>query len=137
MDEKLQTLIRQLRDEQCPPAVLDRVAQRISREKAPPRSLRASVVGAVFIVCLLGAFALWQGRARYHAQRLAAARAAAQEQERARRLLVVQQTQEAFGCIGQALIRVADRTENALLKEAIPPLRNGFEIVKTKVTNPI
>jgi hypothetical protein len=134
MDQELQKLIRQLQDEKCPPTVLDRVAQRISRAETQERSLRSSFAWAVSIACLLGAAALWQWQARREAQlqtELAAAHA------RANRALVVQQTQEAFGYIGQALIRAAAHTENALLKEAMPPLRNGFEIVKSKVTNPI
>jgi len=127
MDQELQNLIRQLQDEKCPPTVLDRVAQRISREKTPARSLRSSLAWAVSIACLLGAVALWQWQAR----REAAAQA------RANRALVVQQTQEAFGYIGQALIRAAAHTENALLREAVPPFRNGFEILKNKVSKPI
>jgi hypothetical protein len=135
MDQKLQELIRELQDEKCPEAVLGRVVQRISNEKTPAHSLRASFAWAASVACLLGAVALWRWQAGCRAQLLAAERAAAQTQ--AHRALVVQQTQEAFGCIGQALIRAAARTENALLKEAMPPLRNGFEIVKTKVTNTI
>jgi anti-sigma factor RsiW len=135
MDHELQKLIRQLQDETCPPKVLDQVAQRISREKTTARSLRSSLAWAVSIACLLGAVALWQWQARREAQLLSAQLAAAQA--RANRALVVQQTQEAFGYIGQALIRAAVHTENTLLKEAVPPLRNGFETVRNKVTNPI
>ena len=134
MDQELQNLIRQLQDEKCPPPVLDRVAQRISREETPARFLRSSLAWAVSIACLLGAVALWQWQARREAQ-LAAAELAATD-ARANRALVVQQTQEAFGYIGQALIRAAAHTENTLLREAVPPLRNGFEIVKNKVTKP-
>jgi anti-sigma factor RsiW len=135
MDHELQKLIRQLQAEKCPPKVLHQVAQRISREKTTRRSLRSSLAWAVSIACLLGAVALWQWQARREAQLLSAELAAAQA--RANRALVVQQTQEAFGYIGQALIRAAAHTENTLLKEAVPPLRNGFETVRNKVTNPI
>jgi len=134
MDKELQKLIHQLQDEKCPSAVLDRVAQRISRQRAPSRSLRSILTGAIPIACLLGALVLWQWHARREAQ-LAAELAAAQA--RANRALIVAQTQEAFGYIGQALIRAAAHTENALLKEAVPPLRNSFETVKSKVTKPI
>jgi hypothetical protein len=135
MDHELQKLIRQLQDEKCPPKVLAQVAQRISREKTTARSLRSSLAWAVSIACLLGAVAFWQWQARRQAHLLSAELAAAQA--RANRALVVQQTQEAFGYIGQALIRAAVHTENTLLKEAVPPLRNGFETVRNKVTNPI
>jgi hypothetical protein len=90
---------------------------------------------AVSIVCLVGVVAIWQWRARRDARILAAEVAAAHV--RADRAVVVQQAQEAFGYIGQALLRAAAHTENALSKEAVPPLRNGFEIVKNKVSKPI
>lgn len=135
MDRKLQELTRQLREEKCPPRVLQRVAQRVSRGKAPALSWRASLAWTVSIACLLGAVALWQVRANREAQRAAAELAAAQV--RARRALVAQQALEAFGRVGQALLRVAARTENTLLKEAAPPLRNGFETAKSKVINPL
>jgi len=137
MDRELQNLIRHLQDEKCPQSVLDRVEQTIARQKTPRRSMRASLVLAwtVSIVCLFGAIALWQRQARREAQFVAAEMAAAQaETDRA---LVVQQTQEAFGYIGQALLRAAVHTENTLLKEAVPPIRNGFELVKNKVNKPI
>ena len=138
MDPQLQKLIRQLQDEKCPLAVRDRVAQRIAREKAktPARPLRTSLAWALSIACiacLVGAVTLWQAQARRESQRVAAEHAAT----RAHRALVVQQTQEAFGYLGQAFLRAASHTENALSKEALPPLRNGFEILKNKVTNPI
>jgi len=121
MDEKLQELIGQLQDQKCPPAVLEGVMRRIEREKAP-RPVRSYLVWAFAMSCVVGAVVFWQ----WHEHRQARARA-----------LVVQQTQEAFGYIGQALIRAAAHTENALSKEAVPPLRNGFETVKNKVTKPI
>jgi anti-sigma-K factor RskA len=135
MDEELQKLIDQLRNKKCPPEVLERVAQRISRERTPGRSWGSSLGWAIAITCLIAAAALWPGRARRHERPLAAELAEAQA--RANRALVVQQTQEAFGVIGEALIRAAAHTENTLLKEAAPPLRNGFETVKNKISNPI
>lgn len=136
MDQELQKLIRQLQDEKCPPTVLDRVAQHTSRGKMSGRSSRHSLRWAVSITCLFGVVVLWQQQqARREAQRVTAERAAAQVQ--ANRALVMQQTQDAFGYIGQALIRAAAHTENALLKGAVPALRTSFEIAKNKVTNPI
>jgi hypothetical protein len=127
MDQELQKLIRQLQDQQCPPAVMERVVRRIARDKKP----RLSVAWGVSIVCLVGAIAFWHWQVRREARLLAAA------QVRADRAVVVQQAQEAFGYIGQALIRAAAHTENALSKEAVPPLRNSFETVKNKITKPI
>ena len=135
MDQELQKLIRQLQDKKCPPTVLDRVAQRISREKTSAGPWRAALAWGLSIFCLLGLIGLWRGQTRREAKRVAVELATART--RANRALVVHQTQEAFGYIGQALMRAAAQTENALLKEAVPPLRNGFETVKNKVTNPI
>ena len=135
MEQELQKLIRQLQNEKCPPAVLDRVAERISRDKTPARPWRSFLPWAIVTACLVGAAAVWQWNVRREAQLLAAEAAAIQA--RANRALVAAQTEEAFGYIGQALIRAAAHTENALLREAAPPLRNSFETVKNKVTNPI
>ena len=140
MDPKLQKLIRQLQDEKCPPAVLDRVAQRIAQENAPApaRSWRPALAWSLSVVAiagLLGAAVLRPWQARRDAQRVAAELAAAQM--RAQRALVMQQTQLAFGYIGQALLRAAAHTGNAFSKDVVPPLRNSFETVKNKVTDPI
>jgi hypothetical protein len=136
MDSELQKLIRHLQEVKCPPSVLDRVAEQIPREKTPKRSLGFSVAWAISIACLISAVALWQWNVRQEAQRLAA-KIVADRARAERALVVVQQTREAFGYIGQALLRAAAHTENVLLKEAVPPLRNGFETVKNKITDPI
>jgi hypothetical protein len=132
MDQELRKLIRELQHEKCPAAVMERVAERISREKAAARSLRPNFAWAVSIVVLLGTVTLWQWQSHCEAKRVAAV-----EQARASRALVVQQTGEAFGYIGQAMIRAAAHTENALSKQAVPPLRNGFEVVKNTVNKSI
>ena len=108
MDQELQKLIDEIQKEKCPPTVLSRVAQRIAGEKRPARSLRISVAWAVSIACLLTAATLWQWQNHREAKLIAAERAAAEV--RAHRALVVQQTQEAFAYIGQALIRAAAST---------------------------
>jgi hypothetical protein len=133
MDPELQDLIRQLQAEKCPPTVLDRVAQRLAREKTPTRRLR--VMWAVLIACLFSAVALWHGHTRRQAQLLVEERAVVRET--ANRAVVVEQTQEALGYIGHALIRAAAQTEDVLLREAVPPFRNSFETVKSKLIKPI
>jgi uncharacterized protein HemX len=132
MDQELQKLIRELQHEKCPPAVMERVAERISREKSAARSLRPNFAWAVSIALVLGAVVFWQWQNHREAKRIAAA-----EQARANRALVVQQTGDAFGYIGQAMLRAAAHTENALSKQAVPPLRNGFEVVKNTMNKPI
>jgi len=136
MDQELQKLIRELQHENCPPSVMERVAERISREKTTARPLQPNFAWAISIVVLLGAVTFWQSQNRREAKRAADAEVAV-EQARASRALVVQQTGEAFGYIGQAMIRAAAHTGNALSKEAVPPLRNGFETIKNKVNKPI
>src|SRR5262245_48763412 len=117
MDHDLQTLIRQLQSEKCPAPVLDRVAERIAREKASGRPFGTSLAWAAALACLLIVVGLWQWQARREAQLRAAELHAAQAQS-----LVVQQTQEAFCYIGQGLLRAAAHTEIALLQEVVPPL---------------
>ena len=134
MDQELQKLIRQFQEEKCPPNVLERVTQRISRDKRPTRSLKPMLRWAATLACVFGAVVVWQFNARRE-QQLHTAELAAQAQ--ADRALVVQQTRQAFAYIGQAVIRAAAHTENALSKEAVPPLRNSFETLKNKVTKPI
>jgi len=135
MDPEMQKLIRHLQDQKCPPAVLDKVDQRISRQSSSVRPFRSLLAGVTAIACILIAISLWRWNTRREAQLLAAQRAAAQAE--AERNLVAHQTQQAFGYIGSAFLRAASHTQNALLKEAVPPLRNSFETVKNKVTNPI
>jgi hypothetical protein len=135
MDQELQKLIHKLQHEKCPPAVLTRVAQRVSDDNIPARQLGPFLAWAVSITCLLAAIGFWQWHIRRGASLAATEITAARAQ--ANRALVVQQTQEAIGYIGQTLVRAAIHTENALLKDAVPPFRNGFETAKTKITKPI
>src|SRR4051812_39191926 len=128
MDQELQKLIQNLQEEKCPPNVLERVTQRISRDKRPARSFKPLLGWAATFACVVGALMVWQlnvQRTVRREQQLQTAELAAQAQ--AGRALVVQQTREAFSYIGQAVIRAAAHTENALSKEAVPPLRNSFE----------
>jgi hypothetical protein len=76
------------------------------------------------MVSAVCAIAFWQ----WHARR---------EAEHAARTRVIQQTYGALAFIGQTLLEAAAHTENALLEEAVPPLRNSLETAKNKVTNPI
>src|SRR5688572_14801398 len=105
MDPELQKLIRQLQDHKCPPAVMERVAERIARDKASRPSPRLSLAWALSTAILLSALALWTWQTRRHAQLFAAEQAAAQA--RADRALVLQQTHQAFGYISHAFMRAA------------------------------
>ena len=136
MDQELQKLIRQLQHEKCPPAVMERVTQTISREKKAAGSWRPHLAWAVSIVLVLGAVVFWSRQNSREARRVAIVDEVT-EQARANRALVVRQTGEAFGYIGEAFIRAAALTENAISKQAVPPLRNGLETVKNKMNKPI
>ena len=135
MDPEMQKLIRYLQDQKCPPAVLDRVAERIPRQATPRPPLRSLLAAAILVTCVLVALVAWQWNVRREARLLAAEQAVIHAQTE--RALVVQQTQQAFAYIGGAFIRAASHTQNALLKEAVPPLRNSLETVKNKVPNAI
>jgi hypothetical protein len=124
MDPQLQRLIGELREETCPSAVLERVHDRISREGKAGRTWRYQLGWSMAMVAAVFAIGFWQWHARQEAQRSA-------------RTLVIQQTYGALALIGQTLLEAAAHTENALLEEAVPPLRNGLETAKNKVTNPI
>ncbi len=128
MDDQLQRLVRELRSESCPPQVMDRVAQRIAREKG--LRLRHAWRWAVALMILLVALGAWQKQAGRNAQRKAAVLEVKARADRAR---VAEQTAGALGYIGQALLEVAAQSQDSILKEAVPPLREGLETTKNKM----
>jgi hypothetical protein len=132
MDDKLQELARELRSESCPPEVMDRVTKRIAREKAPPRPPRQAWAWGVALLALLLALGAWQKQADRHAQKRVAQLEA---KGRAARGHVAEQTAGALGYIGQVLLQVAAQSQDSILKEAIPPLRDGLETTKNKIKN--
>jgi hypothetical protein len=107
------------------------VAQRISRERSIPDRLPAAFKWAIAIVLVGGVLVLWPRASRRETQ----LRAAAMTQ--ADRALVIQRTQGALTYIGHALIEAAAHTEDAILNEAMPPLRDGLRTAKDKITNSI
>jgi hypothetical protein len=130
MHDPLQELIQELRKKSCPPSVLERVAQRIGRAPGAPVRWwqgRTWVIAGACLLVLVG-IAAWQVSLRRDA------RAAAVAEAQARRDLVIRQTQGALVYIGHALIEAATHTEEAVLDEALPPLRNIFQTTKSKLT---
>ena len=123
MDDQLQRLVRELRRESCPPEVIDRVAQRIAREKGGARRLRWA--WGVALLALLVGFGGWQRQA------------VRQEKARGDRMRVAEQTAGALGYVGQVLLEVAAQSQDSILKEAVPPLRDGLQTTKNKVINRI
>ena len=47
MRPEMQKLIRYLKDQECPPAVHDRVMERIARQATPRRSFKPLLAGAI------------------------------------------------------------------------------------------
>ena len=135
MDEQLQRLIGELRKEQCPRGVLDEVSQRVWRESRARRWRYrfAWVFASVVVIGALGMW-VWNWEGSRKGESITAELAVPVEADRT---LVLQQTQGALVFIGHALLEAAAQTENALLTEAVPPLRNGLQTAKNKVTNPI
>jgi hypothetical protein len=132
MDDKLQELIRQLQRESCPPEVMDRVAERIAREQDTPHPLRQVWAWGTAVLALLLALGAWQRQADRHAQKRVAELEA---RVRANRGRVAEQTAGALGYIGQVLLEVAAQSQDSILKEAVPPLREGLETTKNKIKN--
>jgi hypothetical protein len=151
---KLEDLIRQMRDEKCPPSVVERVRERIARGQAEdieerlrasgarggplgiaavagraagPTWLRASVVLGAVAVCVI------VGMMVTHLLPSAATK----ESKEADRARVVRETQVAIGYFAEGLLRASAQSEKTILKEAVPPLRDGLETVKNKLSKPI
>jgi hypothetical protein len=111
---------------------MDRVARRIAREKTG-RFRLASGWGVAFLA-LLVALGAWQWHAGRDARRRAVELEAKARADRAR---VATETAGALGYVGQILLEVAAQSQNSILKEAIPPLRESLKTTKNKVINHI
>jgi hypothetical protein len=48
-----------------------------------------------------------------------------------------QQAETALGCLGAALRDAGARSEEVILKAAVPPLRNSLQTAKNKIVNHI
>jgi len=134
MDDPLQRLVRELQNESCPPVVMDRVARRITHEKRGQRVRRHAWAWAIAFLVPLVALGIWYTEADRVAQRKAAELEAKARMDRAR---VAKQTAGALGYIGQVLLEAAAQLQDSILKEAIPPLRDSLEKIKTEITKKI
>jgi hypothetical protein len=131
MDDHLQGLVRELRNERCPRAVLDRVAERIGHRTKLTRRWPRLLPWAIASALVMVAVSAWYWPSRRDLQPTAAA------EVQVDRALVIQQTQGALVYIGHALIEAAAHTESTILNQTVPPLQNAFRTLKTKVTNPL
>ena len=131
MDENLRRLVEELRRETCPQRVLDEVARRLPRPA--PSLLRMKFAVAVFAAVVLGGLALWRWPAdRITREQPNAAFPVAMDSARAAR-----QAGVAFECLSAALRDAGARSEEIILKTAVPPLRNSLQSAKNKIINPI
>jgi len=133
MDQDLQRLTDELRNEKCPQRVIDEVRRRIAR-RPRPHSLGvfkiASVTAVLALVCSL---AVWHRPARgptAHALKQAA-------RTKPQSAQVARETEDALGYIGVILLDAGTHTRDILLNQAVPPLRNSLTTAKNKLLNHI
>jgi hypothetical protein len=131
MDEDLQRLVRQLREDVCPQRVRDEVARRISRQPSPPSRFRFATTIAIAALVLLGCLVLWQRTADNPIKR----QPQLAQQSSLDRAQVVAQAEGALGIIGDVLLDAGAHSEKAIIKGTLPPLRNSFETTKDKINH--
>jgi hypothetical protein len=131
MDENLKRLVEELRNETCPQRVLDEVARRLPRN-APSR-LRIELAVAIVAAVVLSGLALW----RLPADRTAHEKPNAGSPVAMDSARTAQQAKVALGCLGAALREAGTRSEEVILKTAVPPLRNSLQTAKNKIINHI
>jgi hypothetical protein len=131
MDENLKRLVEELRHETCPQRVLDEVARRLPRN-APSR-LRIEFAVAVVAAVVLSLLALW----RLPADRMAHEKPNAGSPVAMNSARAAQQAEVALGYLGAALRDAGARSEEIILKTAVPPLRNSLQTAKNKIINHI
>jgi hypothetical protein len=131
MDENLKRLVEELRNETCPQRVLDEVARRLPRN-APSR-LRIGFAVAVAAAVALSGLALWRLPGdRITRQKPNAGSPVAMDSARA-----AQQAGVALGCLGAVLRDAGARSEEVILRTAVPPLRNSLQTAEKKILNHI
>ena len=131
MGENLPRLARELRKETCPPRVLDEVGRRISAQASPSRQLPYGIAAAVVGLVLLCCLAVWRPQPRGDVGRQAQLEVPSDPAK------IAGQAEGALGFIGSILLEAGAHSEKVLSERAVPPLRNGFETTKNKITHRI
>lgn len=131
MDEKLQRITRELRHETCPPRVIERVARRIDRPAPRPLRFRYGIAVALGTLVLTAGVLLWrwQGSQNFPASSNLVQRT---ESDPA---TIADQAGGALAYIGQILLEAGAQSGDAILTNAVPPLRQGLEIAKNNLMN--
>ncbi|MGE3308984.1 MAG: hypothetical protein AB7O66_03370 [Limisphaerales bacterium] len=135
MDDPIERLIRELRNETCPPSVLDQVSRAIPRGKTPKRprgpawawGALAGLASLVLVIALL-----WPGSARRDENRLVG-----EVRPETDHALVLEQTHAALAAIGHVLIQAGSSAESAVRQEAGPPFIKSLQTAKTLITHPL
>lgn len=131
MDENLQRLTEELRAERCPRRVLENVASRIARRPRPIHQFLFRGLGfAGCVAALLTILAVW-----HRPNRVPEGPSQAVIRSQADQVRVAEEAGMALSYIGNVLMEAGEHTENILLDEAFPPLRNGFEAATKSIKN--
>jgi hypothetical protein len=131
MHENLTNLTRELRKETCPPRVFEHVRKRAAALAPAPKRFRLAISGVTAVLALWCGLVIWrwQGERTAGSQRQSRAAVA---RERAQLAL---QTAAALEFVGATLVEAGQRSENAILTQAVPPLRNSLETASKKTIN--
>jgi hypothetical protein len=129
MDEDLQQLVHELRQEVCPRRVHDEVARRIISQKPAPGRWRFTVALATVALVALCCLAIW----RWPAGGRSAQQAQWAEPPTPDRTLVVAQAEEVLGFMGSIVIDAGAYSEQIIFKGAVPPLQNHLETTRDKI----
>jgi hypothetical protein len=129
MDEDLQQLVHELRQEVCPRWVHDKVARRIISQRPATGRRRFTFALATVALVAFCCLAIW---------RWPSGRRPAQQPQWAGppttdRTLVVAQAEEVLGFMGSIMIDAGAYSEQVVLKGAVPPLQNHLETTRDKI----
>jgi len=128
MRENLTSLASELRKETCPPRVFAEVKRRTVAALTPGSNrVRFAICGiaAIILFSTLGVWRWYSGRMTGTATQVSAATAG----DRAE---IARQTAAALELVGTTLVDAGERSGEAILNQAVPPLRNSLETASKK-----
>jgi hypothetical protein len=128
MQEDLRQLARELRKETCPRRVIDMAVRTIAAEApAPSRLHYAFPISLALLLCFLQVRSRLTSHNAYQQPQLV-------EQQAQSRVQVARQAETALSLIGTALLNASAQSETVISNRAIPPLRNGLQTAKNKIS---
>lgn len=129
MQQDLQRLVRELRNETCPRRVHDAVGRRIPAESPTPKWLHPAIpvaIAGLVVACCISAWRWQAGENARPQSRLA-------ERTTLTRIEIANQAESALGLIGSALLNAGTHSEKVISERAVLPLRNSLELTKNKI----